>query len=150
MTDKEVMQMALDALDDGCGKYTDEYRNLIEALRTALAQPEPEPVAWGILNTRPTEKQPLMMVMLDEPEPSHLVVPLYTAPPAPTKLINVNGVLEQAGYVKKKEWVGLTCGDVVDAEQKCKHTVDENGNIHFADNADFAHAIEEKLKQKNA
>ena len=46
MTDKEIMQMALDALDDGCGKYTDEYRNLIEALRTALAQPEPEPVAW--------------------------------------------------------------------------------------------------------
>lgn len=53
----------------------------IEALRAALAQPEQEPVAWGIANTRPTETQPLMMVMLDEPEPSHLVVPLYTAPP---------------------------------------------------------------------
>ena len=57
--------------------------------------------------------------------------PLYTAP-------------------LKKEWVGLTCGDVVDAEQECKHTIDENGNIHFADNADFAHAIEAKLKAKNA
>lgn len=52
-------------------------------------QPEQEPVAWGIANTRPTEKQPLMMVMLDEPEPSHLVVPLYTAPP-------------------QREWQGLT------------------------------------------
>jgi hypothetical protein len=31
----------------------------------------------------------LMMVMLDEPEPSHLVVPLYTAPP-------------------QREWQGLT------------------------------------------
>jgi hypothetical protein len=40
-----------------------------------------EPVAWGIANTRPTEKNSLMMVMLDEPEHSHLVVPLYTAPP---------------------------------------------------------------------
>ena len=58
---------------------------------TAPPQPktEQEPVAWGIANTRPTEKQPLMMVMLDKPKPSHLVVPLYTAPP-------------------KKEWVGLT------------------------------------------
>ena len=76
MTNKELMQMALDALE----KHVHEYE-AIEALRIALAQPEPEPVAWGILNTRPTEKQPLMMVMLDEPEPSHLVVPLYTAPP---------------------------------------------------------------------
>ena len=59
-------------------------------------------------------------------------------------------VCHQIWGTKKKEWVGLTCGDVVDAEQKCKHTIDEDGNIHFADNADFAHAIEEKLKQKNA
>jgi hypothetical protein len=54
---------------------------------------EPEPVAWGIANTRPTEKQPLMMVMLDKPEPSHLVVPLYTAP-------------------LQREWQGLTDDEI--------------------------------------
>ena len=101
MTDREVMQMALDVVQ----RYSKETPlgnqphmiaqvayECIEALRTALAKPSWEPVAWGILNTRPTEKQPLMMVMLDEPEPSHLVVPLYTAP-------------------LQREWVGLTDED---------------------------------------
>lgn len=39
-----------------------------------------KPVAWGIANTRPTENNPLMQVMLYEPLPSHLVIPLYTHP----------------------------------------------------------------------
>ena len=59
-------------------------------------------------------------------------------------------VITLTNVLGKKEWVGLTCGDVVDAEQECKHTIDENGDIHFADNANFAHAIEAKLKAKNA
>ncbi len=60
MTDRELMQMALDALDSDCDatKF-----GASEALRARLAQPEPEPVAW----------------MHD----SHVGfnVPLYTAPP---------------------------------------------------------------------
>ena len=83
MTDREVMQMALDVVQ----RYSKETPlgnqphmiaqvayECIEALRTALAQPEE----------------------------------------APTKLINVGGVLEQAGYVKRKEWVGLTAQDLAD------------------------------------
>ena len=63
MTDRELMQMALDALEryeDGQQVYFDEE---IKALRARLTQPEPEPVAW----------------MHD----SHVGfnVPLYTAPP---------------------------------------------------------------------
>jgi hypothetical protein len=88
MKDRKLMQMALNALE--AQFYTDG--RAIKALRDRLAQPEPEPVAWGIANTRPTEKNPLMMVMLDEPKPSHLVVPLYTAPP-------------------KRKWKGLTSDD---------------------------------------
>lgn len=47
LTDREVMQIALDALieadqRDGCRSYKEE----IEALRAALAQPKQEPVAW--------------------------------------------------------------------------------------------------------
>ena len=94
---------------------------------------EPEP--WGYISHKSwkmpvfVEANDLQAANLPHNNPNY--TPVYKAPP-------------------KKEWVGLTCGDVVDAEQECKHTVDENGNIHFADNADFAHAIEAKLKAKNA
>ena len=45
MTDRELMQQALYYMDDGCGKYSDDYRKLIDALRARLAQPEPEELA---------------------------------------------------------------------------------------------------------
>jgi hypothetical protein len=104
-------------------------------------KPEPEPVAWGIANTRPTEKQPLMMVMLDKPEPSHLVVALYTAPP-------------------QREWVGLT----EEEYEAIRYGSDENGdpNVEYElfDEGeygmeiniyvdDFYRAIEAKLREKN-
>jgi hypothetical protein len=91
---REEAEKMLHYMDDG-GTYTDDYGKLIETLRARLSEPEPEPVAWGIANTRPTEKQSLMMVMLDEPEPSHMVVPLYTAPP-------------------QREWQGLTDEEIKD------------------------------------
>ena len=68
MTDRELMQMALDALEEaadhiGCPDDDDAIGVARKALRARLAQPEPEPVAW----------------MHD----SHVGfnVPLYTAPP---------------------------------------------------------------------
>ena len=70
MTDRELMQMALDALEDVGDEWgftsqrtLPKRMNVIEALRARLSQPEPEPVAW----------------MHD----SHVGfnVPLYTAPP---------------------------------------------------------------------
>jgi hypothetical protein len=145
MNNKEVMQMALDALNNfDKGNHGMRWQApVIKALRARLAQPEPaqcdggqcgiggyckqcpktqleqEPVAWGIANTRPTEKQPLMMVMLDKPEPSHLVVALYTAPP-------------------QREWVGLTGEELQEIYQGA-------GTVHFK----FA-MVEAKLKEKNA
>ena len=37
----------------------------------------------------------------------------------PKTLINVNGVLEQAGYVKQKEWQGLTAKDLTEIPPSC-------------------------------
>ena len=119
---REEAEKMLHYMDDG-GTYTDDYGKLIETLRARLSEPEPEPVAWGIANTRPTEKQSLMMVMLDEPEPSHMVVPLYTAPP-------------------QREWQGLTDEERLDAEEGCMF-IDEFDPTIYADN------IEAKLKEKN-
>jgi len=140
---REAMQMALETAEQiACADYRhweelaslseferwarSRANHIAEALRARLAQPEPEPVAWGIANTRPTEKQPLMMVMLDEPEYSHLVVPLYTAPP-------------------QREWVGMT------HKERC-----ELWNIasKFSPDAvimhDYAREIEAALREKNA
>lgn len=116
--------IAIDALK-AWGKY-DEVNAACCYPNAALAQIKPEPVAWGIANTRPTEKQPLMMVMLDKPEPSHLVVALYTAPP-------------------QREWVGMT------HKERC-----ELWNIasKFSPDAvimhDYAREIEAALREKNA
>jgi hypothetical protein len=73
--------------------------------------PQPEPVAYIDVETRNlswaklTRWETPTVVKMDK-------IPLYTAPPqresAPTKLLVVPALLEQAGYVKKKEWVDLT------------------------------------------
>jgi hypothetical protein len=57
--------------------------------------------------------------------------------PEPTKLINLNGVLEKAGYIKKKEWVGLTATEI-----KLLRRAANNDR-------EFAELVQAKLKDKN-
>jgi hypothetical protein len=97
MTDRELLQQALDALNKismgGSPEWSDD---VIPALRTRLAQPEP--VSWGV-----QEGANLHDVFLFKDEADEMcdlkgthakAVPLYKAQP-------------------KKEWVGLTDKEVV-------------------------------------
>jgi hypothetical protein len=131
MTDRELMQQALDviiaAIKSGDWKVDGacDPDFVINALRTALAQPEPEPVAWGVPNTRPTEKAQFMM-LLHSPDgcqyPEQLV-PLYTAPP-------------------QREWQGLT-------EEEYEAMAEQYVTNCYFDTLEYAKAIEIKLKDKN-
>lgn len=98
MTDRELLQKALDAIH--LWHWTSETHLLMpahDALRDRLAQPEPEPVAWGVDEGegRCISLHDLYFVKGDADHMAELkgthakVVALYTAPP-------------------KKEWVGLT------------------------------------------
>ena len=176
MTDRELLQQAVYKITELRRENTDDATYVIEdAIWNRLSQcercgevnpaeihtctPKQEPVAWGITNTRPTEKQPLMMVMLDEPEPSHLVVPLYTAPPQLcceeyencTRPCTPRGRwlahMEDFKYKEtefvlkcKPAWQGLT-----DEEQ-----LEIMKQFGPGQRGLFADAIEDKLKEKNA
>lgn len=84
MTDKELMQQALEALNRS--DYLGWQLNIpiIKALRERLAQPEQEPVAWGVfdgpnlhdVNFTEEEAQEMMRLKGD----GSVVKPLYTSP----------------------------------------------------------------------
>jgi len=72
--DRELLQQALDYMDDNCGAYSDDYRKLIEAIRARLAQPELEqmptkiirPNLEGVLNAAGFYKQREWQGLTDE------------------------------------------------------------------------------------
>ena len=134
MTDRELLQMALDMLDDinQCSlpptgiPLPAEIDHVMEALRARLAQPESEPFEyWNAVEG---------WVKIDEVRQHFDTsgcgtiyktagedrVPLYTAPP-------------------KKEWVGLTDEE---ARELCV------ANVPYV--VDMVRALEAKLKEKNA
>ena len=120
MTNKEVMQMALDALEilQAWPETPENFKRVqaIEALRAALAQPEPKPVAWkmkgvpAFATSRPNDTDSIKWDAL------------YTAP------------------LQRKEWVGLTDEKVVERSNK------EVFSEAFARGVAWA---ELKLKEKN-
>jgi hypothetical protein len=93
MTKDEALQMALDAMVNRLAFGAVRYEQAIEAIRTALAQPEPEPVAWFNSN------EAVDAYALSWHKKETHDTPLYTAPP-------------------KREWVGLTHKDYWELVQK--------------------------------
>jgi hypothetical protein len=99
MTDRELLQQALDALETHAKQYPHMSKgytvDAVQAIRTRLAQPEPEPVAvwelqedgWDTIADR------------DWMESLPIGTMLYTAPP-------------------KKEWEGLTDEEKSDIDAK--------------------------------
>ena len=137
MTDRELMQQALDALKvmrPACFAETTLKKadTAITALRDRLAQPEQEPVAWvsenaGLYHGRPDESlNPL---------------PLYLAPPpCPTcEALARTVMLDQTSHDTKRQWVGLTMLEMSELRQ---------GGFHNITDERFR-AIEAKLKEKN-
>lgn len=130
MTDREAMQIALDALEElnMARSGLESLNHEIEALRTALTQPDvpetafgkTEPVAWmhNFIDDVITKNRPTGITLN-----AGRWTPLYTAPP-------------------KKEWVGLTDGEYeLMAEKRVTN--------YFFNTLDYAHDIEAKLKEKN-
>ena len=113
---RSELQQALDALED---YEPNEAHKTIEALRARLAQPEPEPVAYGVLDDDGQIDWTVEYPFSNEPGwPDS--VPLYTAPP-------------------QREWQGLTNEEVHDIKG-----YREDRALYK-----FARAIEAKLKEKN-
>ncbi len=143
MTDRELMQMAIDALEQPSpiGGF-DNQAYVAKALRDRLAQPEhvhaidisqervdetvkrehePYGYLWFAhqMERRFTHYRPKEEQRIGE------VTPLYTAPP-------------------KREWVGLTDAQVEEIAEY--HGID---CLYETSRIDFYRAIEDKLKEKN-
>ena len=134
MTDRELMQQALDALFNlrwaaserdkknrirQFDEFMDGSDEAIEALRARLAQPEQEPVAW-LYRTNNTWEHVSFVEPPDDAYDEGSLRPVYTTPP-------------------QREWVGLT-----DEEIHSTNGYEEDRSLYR-----FARAIEAKLKEKN-
>ena len=122
MTDREVMQEALEALERADkDDFWREQRDAITALRTALEQPEQEPVAWQYKIVKAgvfvSDQHPPDVEVWNDIEWSK---PLYTTPPA-----------------AERPWVGLTDEDMKDPQ------------THIFDFIYGARWAEAKLKERN-
>ena len=129
MTDKEVMQQALDALEKGAWD-TLRGRNAAEALRTAIAQLEPEPVAW----------------MYDWTTSDGEFIQDWTTSEAETLRDTKPNIISNIRplYTAQRKWVGLTDEDI----SGCINATASLDKGPFL--VEFSKSIEAKLKEKNS
>jgi len=101
MTDRELMQMALDALKDAalCVQHNscppdggNDWDEQIEALRDRLAQPEQEPVCVSFIRQLVSVNENGIETWEEKP--------LYATP-------------------SKREWIGLTAKDLAEIPSSC-------------------------------
>ncbi len=127
MTDRELIQQALDALEWEWGgePLGSKTWGAIEALRARLAQPEPEPCNWVVDESVEGNLKMSWMLAL----PMKVGTKLYTAPP-------------------QREWQSLT-----DEERKSirehQELLKELGPVWAPMLLYYYMAIEAKLREKN-
>jgi len=107
MTDRELMQMALDAMLHFPNDISDEMFESIRSLRARLAQPEQEPLAWWQPNEYKIEKS------FSWHKKGGFIKPLYPAPP-------------------QREWQGLTDEEITWLWSLAVEAKLENMPRHFA------------------
>jgi hypothetical protein len=132
--EREALKLALEALESGVKTTSNriswtEYdtclmNDAITAIKAALAQPAQEPLAWMC---SAFDGEPCEQTNHDE---CGNPIPLYTTPPQPAQ-------------PAQRPWVGLTDEDI----EGCLHHVDDEAVIGLSD---FARAVEQLLKEKNA
>jgi len=149
MTDKEVMQMALDALEAENLQQGSEFscNKAIEALRTALAQPD---VVWHELSDKDADE--LKAAIEKEgrkPEPEPEPVAVWELQEGGWDTVADADWMETLPIGTKlyteplqREWVGLT-----DEEKKAIY---EQADIEGWHDQPLLEAVEAKLKDKNA
>ncbi len=157
MTDRELMQQVLDALEEvnstgyrSCwkGAFDAEF----ELLRARLSQPEPEPVAYAKPDDLVNDGYGHVFTVWSSEPATIDTTPLYTAPPQREQIVYCgcgDGIVPDDGAecgtcvsMRQREWQGLTEAermDILDAELTTQSTE------HFA----LAQTIEAKLKEKN-
>jgi hypothetical protein len=159
MTDRELLQQALDSLEWAERRYSyanlDLFNKPIEALRTRLAQPEPEPVGCITEVHTKTSFGGTVVVVPQMYGFLPIGTMLYTAPPkkewedvSDAQLIEEvrrRGFKIKNAEIQKKEWVGLTDKEMFD----CLVQTDYAAVRLPLGLKLFAESIEAKLKEKN-
>ena len=149
MTDRELLQQALDVLevfDNAKFRHGMLWQvQIIQILRTRLAQPEPELVAWKVWTVHNhiffsigVQTFQINDVLEHEPEVSAEEFSEWLATQLRHALTQLSNTAPP-----KKEWVGLTNDEQLEA-------IWESGKDGLTgDRYDVARAIEAKLKEKN-
>ena len=145
--EREVMQQALDALEQITPDWRtsidkhEQLNNSIEALRTALAQPEndfnPDWDAMAVM----VEEQQRMAKRIEELE-ARLAQPEQE--PVGINKVIIDSIRDSSEIVAppKREWVGLT-------DNEYELMAEKRVTNYFFNTLDYAHDIEAKLKEKN-
>ena len=128
MTNREVMQQALAALESGLA--FDTHSDVLQNLRAAMEQ-QAEPVAWQVMVEDEAVKEFPIKDMahdwcvrqkLSGASYAYWIRPLYATPP-------------------QRQWVGLEAEEILD--------LFDRNNVYGSKWIEFARTVEAKLKAKN-